>query len=539
MVRRGGEADPTKLAVGKVLAPLGWRAMELKEAIEQAEASEDWPAALHWWTDAGDSLANAGRAEQAAEAWRRGVAAAERVGNAARRQVSSLYWRLGQVAEATRALTDAEGWYERAADAFHSDQATADEAVARMALARVRFHQQGGGLAASSAREAVLAAKAAGDQALMAEALELSSEIAFDLGEFEDAQSRAREAAHLHRELHDAQGEVRATITLAEAMLEGGLVIQAVNVLEPLVPLLESVESPETRGRGLALLARFQMETGKLDESTELLTKAQEYLANAGASLRRARLLVAFAQRMERQVNTPVPALELYKTAWDVARHTGDRFRIAPIGYAYARAMFEIGDSIGCDTLLQTVLTMTREANDLQGLVHATELGVRVAVKLGQGPMALDRLLSLARTRARLGDVRGELRTLLAALEAAIRVPDLDPVPLAEEFMECVRRTGTEHLGPGEAMAIAKRLYDADRPALASELAMIQALQSEHANQLSVAARTFAQAAFWALVAGKNDDGLALYERALALGEPLALAEVGNWVSERNLLLEQ
>ena len=525
--------------VAKTLAPLGWRAMPLREAIEQAEVNEDWPAALHGWTDAGDSLANAGRTDNAAEAWRRGVAAADKIGNAARRQASSLYWRLGQIAEATRALSEAEDWYERAADAFHQDDAIADEAVARMAQARVRFHHHGAGLAASSAREAVLASKVADDRLLLAEALELSSEIAFDLGEFEEAQSRAREAAHMHRAAHDVAGEVRATITLAEAMLDAGLVVQSVQVLEPLIPHLESVESPETRGRGLALMARFQLEIGKLEESTELLRKAQEYLIAAGADLRRARLLVAVAQRMERQAQTPAPALELYRSAWEIARHTGDRFRIAPIGFTYARALYESGDSIAADALIEMVLTLTREANDIQGLAHATELGVRIAVKLGQGPLALERLLLLARTRARLGDVRGELRTLIAALEATLRVPGLDPIPLAEEFMEAVRRTGTEHLGPSEAMAIAKRLADAKRPALAAELAAIQAMHAENASQGSMAARQFAQAAFWALAADNAADGLAFYERALALGEPLQLPEVGAWQTERNFLIEQ
>ncbi|MFO0750024.1 MAG: hypothetical protein U1F43_30795 [Myxococcota bacterium] len=532
----------------QLLAPLGFRAMQLVVGIEEAEAAGDARQQAALWLDGGDALVNNGRVDAAVEAWERGVAAAVgadggRAGagprGSVRRVLSSLYWRLGQVAESQRALEAAESRYERAAELFHGEGDAADEAVARMAIARVRFHHTGAGLARPEAREAVRLASLAADPALSGEANELTSAIAFDLGDFEDARIAAREAIRYYREARDSQGEVRASIALSEVLLEAGALLQAVNALEPVEPLLEGVDSNETRGRGMALLARFQLEAGNIEAATAPMKSAQELFLAAGANLRIARFLLAVGRTLEkRSGGDPRAGIDVYKTAFEIVRREGDRLRLAPIAYAYARALHATRDNIRADEVIDLALKLTQEAGDLEGQAYCTELGVRIAVSLAQGPMALERMILLARTRARLGDHQGELRTLLGALEATLRVPDLDPVPLAEEFMECVRRTGTEHLGPSEAMEVAKRLVSANRPAFAAELAGIEGMKEEQAGHRSAAARTFAQAAFWALAAGQAADGLAFYERALALGEPLLLPETEMWRVERQILLD-
>ncbi|MCC6622144.1 MAG: hypothetical protein IT385_12850 [Deltaproteobacteria bacterium] len=535
-------------SVAALASALGVRGLALKAAIDDAEARGDHAAGAERWLELGDALAAMERADRAVVAWERGVAQAELARAAGRRSLSSLAWRLGQVFEAQaayapagespRLLGLADGWYERAADAFAADGDAADEATARMALARVRYHHQGGGLARGSAREAARLAKASDDDLLYAEAMELSATIAFDVGDFEEMASAAREAARHYRKAHDGQGEVRATIALAEALVETEQVAAAVSALAPIEAQLESVEHPETRGRGLALMTRFHMAVGQIDDATKALERAQAYFVEAGARLRAARLLMAVGRTIEQRVREPGAALGVYRQAWEHVKHERDRFRLAPIVYSLARVLHQTGDAIQADGLIEQAIAWTQEAADVEGLAHCVELGVRIAVKLGQGQIALDRMILLARTRARLGDSGGELRTLLLALDAALKVPGLDPTALAEEFMEAVRRTGLAFLGPDEAQAVARRLADAERPAVAAELALIDGQIQESAGKLQKAARAFATASRYALGAGERDDALTHLERAIALGEPLLLPELEDWRADRQLLVE-
>jgi len=544
-----GVAPPDARSVAALASPLGFRGLALKAAIDDAEARADHVAAAERWLELGDALVTIERPDRAILAWESGVAAAERARSSARRALSSLAWRLGQVcegqaasappAEAHRLLSLADGWYERASDAFAADEDVADEAIARMALARVRYHHAGGGLARASAREAARLAKATGDDALYAEAMELAAAIALDVGDFDEVAAAAREAVRHYRKAHDPQGEVRATLSLSEALLESEQVAPAVSALTQIEAQLDAIEDPETRGRGLALMARFHLAIGQIQEATAPLEKAQAYFVEAGARLRAARLMLAVGRAVERRTRDPAAALPIYRNAWEHAKNERDRFRLAPIVFTLARVLHQTGDTIQADLLIEQALAWTQEGGDLEGLVHCVELGVRIAVKLGQGTLALDRMLLLARTRGRLGDAAGELRTLLLALDAGLKVPDLDPTALAEEFMEAVRKTGLTVLGVDEAQAVAKRLADAKRPELAIELVVIDGQTLEGAGQPQRAARAFATASSYALRAGLDHDALALLERALAIAEPLLMPEVEQWRAERQMLLER
>jgi|GEM_PF-1543072 len=527
-----------------LIAPIGMRGPAYLFALQQAEGL---PARIAVWVEIGDALGTAGRWDRARMAWERGLALAEST-QGTRSLAATFYWRLGQLGEGQRALGDAAHWYERAADAFRREGALGDEAMARMALARIIYHERGGGEARQHTRDAVLAAREAGAEArleLLGEALEMAGEISLDLGLFDEAIASLREAVKQHERARQVEGrsdvrssdEVRATVALAEALLDSGQVLNAVTTYESIEGLVEGHESAETRGRGLGLLGIINLELGQIADAAEPLKKAHESLDAAGAVLRRARLFVATAQRLERHAG-PVDALVQYEKAWVLAQTAGDDIRLAPIGYALARCFMQTGDWIRADDVIGKALTLVQNAADVEGLVRCTELGVRIALKLAQGKLALDRLMLQARSRGQIGDKVGEVRSLRTALLATLVVPDMDPEVVAGEFMECLRQTGTGVLGPTEAMETAETLAKGEYPQYASEIAIMEAERHLSEGRRSEGARTFARAAVWSLRAHDRWAAVDLWGRAVDLGEEIGLPEVEQWSIERTIASE-
>ncbi len=537
-----------------LVAPIGMRGPGYLFALQQAEGA----ARIAVWVEIGDALGQVGRWDRARIAWERGLTLAE-ASPETRNLASTFYWRLGQLCEGTAELTEAGHWYERAADSFRKEGALADEAMARMALARVVYHARGGGEARQHARDAVLAAREAmgspsgllpeaGPEAranLLGEALEMSGEVSLDLGHFEEAIASFREAVKQHERARLDEGaaeirssdEVRATIALAEALLDSGQVLAAVKTYESVEGLVEGHELAETRGRGMGLLGIINLELGQIAEAAEPLKKAHEALDAAGALFKRARLFVATAQRIEQRVG-PEEALSYYEKAWIVAQAAGDELRLAPIGYALARCFVQVGDWVRADAVIEKVLTLVQSSADLEGLVRCTELAVRIALKLAQGKLALDRLMLLARTRGRLGDKIGEVRSLRTALAATLAVPGLDPDVVAGEFMECLRQVGTSSLGPAEAMQTAEAFSKGDYPQYASEIALMEAERHLAEGRRSEAARTFVKAAVWSVRAHDRWAAVDLWDRAVDLGQEIGMPEVEQWAIERTIASE-
>jgi len=526
-----------------LIAPLGLRAPGYLFALQQPAAA----ARIAAWVEVGDALGAIGRWDRARTAWERGVALAESKWEL-RSLAPTFHWRLGQLCEGLREMADAAHWYERAADAFRKEQALGDEAMARMALARVVYHARGGGEARQHSRDAVLAAREAGDEAragLLGEALEMAGEVALDLGQVDEAIASLRDAVKHHERSRLAEGavdvrssdEVRATVALAEALLDSGQVLQAVTTFESVEGLVETHESAQTRGRGMGLLGVILLELGQIAEAAEPLKKAHEALEAAGALMKRARLFVATAQRIEKRVG-PEEARPNYEKAWVLAQAAGDELRLAPIGYALARCFVQVGDWVRADDVISRVLTLVQNAADLEGLARCSELAVRIALKLAQGKLALDRLLLQARTRGRLGDKVGELRSLRTALAATLAVPGLDPEVVTSEFMESLRQTGTAALGPTEALEMAQLLAKGEYWQYASEIAQMEAERHVGEGRRSEAARTFAKAAAWALVAHQRWAAVDLWDRAVDLGQEVGLPEVEPWIVERTIASE-
>lgn len=537
-----------------LIAPLGMRGPSFLFALQQAEG----PARIAVWIEIGDALGQVGRWDRARMAWERGLALAEATPET-RSLASNFYWRLGQLCEGTGEPAEAGHWYERAADAFRKEGALADEAMARMALARAVYHARGGGEARQHARDAVLAAReamgspsgllpAAGGEArasLLGEALEMSGEVSLDLGHYEEAIASFRESVKQHERARLDEGaaevrssdEVRATVALAEALLDSGQVLAAVTTYESVEGFVEGHESAETRGRGMGLLGIINLELGQIAEAAEPLKKAHEALDAAGALFKRARLFLATAQRVDKRVG-PEEARGSYEKAWALAQAAGDELRLAPIGYALARCYVQIGEWVRADEAIEKVLALVQNAADLEGLLRCSELAVRIALKLAQGKLALDRLMLQARTRGRMGDKIGEVRSLRTALAATLAVPGLDPEGVAGEFMECLRQTGSASLGPAEAMDAAEMFAKGDYPRYAAEIALMEGERHLGEGRRSEAARTFAKAAVWWLRAHDRWAAIDLWDRAIDLGEDIGLPEVENWAIERTIASE-
>jgi len=538
-----GLSAPTSDAA--LVVPLGLRGPAYLHALEHAD--EAGRVAL--WQEIGDALGNLGRWDRARAAWERGRLVAEALPGL-RGQAASLCWRLGHLSEGLRELPEALAFYERAADVFAREGAQADEARARMAMARVCFHDRGAGEAWGHARAAVLCARqaeGADGPSLLGEALELAGDIALDLGHAEEAVASLRDAVRQHERARVegddggvgvSSAEVRAGVALAEALLEHGQLLAAVRVYEALQGLVEGHESLETRGRGKAVIGLINFELGRLEESVEDLKAAHAWLEAAGAPLRRARLLVATAQRLEKKAGKP-EARALYEEAWKLAMRSGDEIRMAPIGYALARLYLELGELVLADETITRSLRAVQSAGDLEGLARCTELGVRVAVRLAQGKLALERLVLLARTRVRLHDRGGALRTLRVALEATLAVPDAETAPIAAEFMELLRETGPAAFGPTETWETAESLAKAGLSELACEIGVLEGERHFGQGRASDAARAFAQAALWAVQANDRWTAIDLWDRALEIGRELDLPDVEKWTADRTWAQEQ
>lgn len=530
---------------GALVAPLGLRGPGYLHALERADAR----GRVALWQEIGDALGNLGRWDRARAAWERGRSLADS-SPALRSLAASLYWRLGQLGEGMRELAEALGAYERAADIFGREGAHADEARARMAMARVVFHERGAGEAWRHAREAVLCARQAtsDDAALLGEALELVGDIALDLGHSDEAIGTLRDALRQHERARvegaggGASGglssaEVRASVALAEALLDHGQSLAAVRVYESVEGLIEGHESLETRGRGMAILGLVNLELGKIEEAAEVLVAAHTWLEAAGSPLRRARLLVATAQRLERTAEAG-EARVLYEQAWELAKRSGDELRTAPIGYALARLYLQMGELVLADDVIIRALRSVQNAGDLEGLARCTELGVRIAVRLAQGKLALERLILLARTRVRLGDRVGALRTMRVALEATLAVPDAETAPIAAEFMELLRETGPAGFGPTETWETAEALAKAGLSELACEIGLLEGERHLAEGRPSDAARAFAQTAQWSLQAKERWNAIDLLDRALEIGHQLGLPDVEKWTVDRTWAME-
>lgn len=524
-----------------LIAPLGMRSPKFLFDLQRGTGL----VRAQTWLEVGEALIQVGRYDRSKVAWERGLVAIETAPEA-RPLAATFYWRLGQLGEGTQELTDAAYWYERAADAFRREGASADEATARMALGRVAFNASGGGEARQHVRDAVAAAREAGPEgaALLGEALEMAGEVAIDLGHHDEAIAALRDAIRQHQLARRANGggqpateEVRAGVVLAEALLDAGQVVAAVAAYEAIEPFIEAHESLETRGRGLALLALLNLELGRFEEATEPVKKALECLDLAGAVLRQARLHLGIAQRIERRAG-PADARLHYERAWALAKGSRDRLRLAPIGYALSRLYAALGEWVLADLAIEEVLPIVQSAGDLEGLVRCTELAVKIATKLAQGQLALDRLMLLARTRGRLGDRFGELRGLRVALAATIAVPGLDPGRVTGEFMETLRQTGTAALGPGEAIETAESLAKKHLPRFSAEIALMEAERFVADGRIQDGARMFARSAAWSIAAKDRWAAVENWDRAIDLGESVGMAEVKQWTVERTIAAE-
>lgn len=530
--------------VGAILAPLGLRGPLYMHALEAA--THDLPRLASLWLEIGDALAALGRGDKARFAWLDGLGVAERAGRASRAIVPSYCWRLAQVAESMRELAEAAAWYERAADQFSREGSKADEATARMALTRVTLHLSGAGLARQLAREAVAVARESEDRALFAQALAMSGEVSFDLGVLDEAIPTLRDALRLYGEIYDVVGQVGVAVSLADALLESGQSLPALAALEVALPSLESHESLEVRGRGMGLLGLVNLDVGDYKGATAALEKAHEWLDAANAPLRRARLLVATARRVHLKAGAG-ESKTLYEQAWRLAQlaEAGERFRLAPIAYALARCQHDLGDYVRADDTIGLALQLVQESGDLEGMARCTELGVRIAARLHAGKIALERLIVLARTQARLGQVARALTTLRNALEATMNLPDGDVAVVCAEYMDLARQKGVDALGPTEALETAEVLASAELLPAAAELAALDAERQLANGRLAEAAKTFAKAANWSAIhyhrtrdTHARGESVDLWDRGIALAEQVGMSDAEGWRAERSLISE-
>ncbi|MCA9516283.1 MAG: hypothetical protein KC635_15180, partial [Myxococcales bacterium] len=207
----------------------------------------------------------------------------------------------------------------------------------------------------------------------------------------------------------------------------------------------------------------------------------------------------------------------------------GDKQRIAPAAYTLAKAYLEASELVLADEAIEKALAICQELGDVEGLDVCTRLGVRVAIRMSQGKLALERLKIAARVRGQLGDYAGELRYLFQALEATFHHPDLDSMSMADEFIEALRRTGPWPLEQDEMPIVAERFVKADRPGHAQEAMTIQAAADLEAGNHEAAARSFARAAEFAVQSDSPDDAASLYDQAIAIAEEEGLPELDDW----------
>jgi len=515
------------------LAPLGPRGARLAYELDAARLEGRSAELARLLMDAGDALAAAGVPRAAVGAYEAAFAEAEAHPDA-RRVAGDAAWRAGQLAEATRRLVTAYGWYDRAAARFRADGAVADEVTALQASARCRIAVEGPVEALRLLTEAVALAREAADPSLFVSAMEQLAEVSSVLAHHDDAAARFREAARLYAELGDDAGRVRATIGLAESELDLGDHVKAVHTLSEVEPEIELGLDDETTGRGLALIARFYLESGERTLAGERFVEAIDHLSRAGATTRRAELMMAFGRKL-RDIGDDIDVVPLFQTALTLFEETGDKHRMGPASYQLASAYYDAGILVRADQAIDRALALCQELGDIEGLDVCTRLGVKVAVRMGQGRLALERLKLAARVRGELGDHVGEVRYLFRSLEATMAVPDMDANAMADELMEALRRTGTRDLAPGELEEIAERLAGAECFHYAVEVMTVQATTDLEAGRREDAARAFGRAADLAVRADAREEASLLYDQAISLGAPLGLAEVREWRIHRDI----
>lgn len=509
---------------------LGARGAHLAGRVESAERAGDHETAARLLLDAADALIGAQESRQALHAL--DAAAVHAAESRERRLAGEVQWRLGQLNEGLLRHAQAASAYERAADAFAAEGDVVDQVYALQGCARARSRTEGPEVALRTIGEAIDLARRADDDELLADAMELGAELAAALGLVDDAFARYREAGRLRQRLGDSVGFVRAVIGQAECELERGDHVRAINTLAPVETELEIGLDAETEGRGLALLARFHLHAGERTVATEHFEKAQEVFERSGARGRQAALLLAFARQLESGGELGV-ATRLYEAALQLYQQLRDAGRIGPAAYSLARCYFERNELVRADLTIDEALDTCKRLGDVEGLELCTELGVRIAVRMGQGKLALERLRLAARVKGELGDYPGEVRYLMRALEATLAIPELDSAGLAEEFIEALRRSGTRFLAPGEGEAIAERLAEAERPEFGREIMAVQAQAAVDDGRLVDGARAFAHAATFAARGREWDEAMALWDQAIAIGAPIGLEEVATWRVDR------
>ena len=482
--------------------------------------------------EAGDALAFEGHGRPAAATFEEALAHAAAAG--ATRLQGDLAWRLGQIADALARPAQAASWYDRAARFFATEGALPDQVVALQAGARARAKTEGPAEALRILHEAVDLARTQGDDALLAGAMEQAAEAAAALSFVSDALAKYREALRLFTRLGDDLGRVRCTIGRAECELELGESVRALQTLAPVEAELDLGVDDEIAGRGLALLARFQLLAGDRTQASEQFEQAVERFGRAGAAARRAHLMLAFGRALQ-ESDGPASALPLFQAAHLDYERLRDLSRVGPAAYSLARCYFEASDLVRADEAIDRALEVSQSLGDIEGLELCTELAVRIAVRMGQGKLALDRLRLAARVRGELGDPEGEVRYLLRALEATLAIPDLDSVVLADEFIEALRRSGTRLMRPDELRTMGEHLEAAGRPDHAREVLTLLAHAELEAGRPAEGARALAAAAGYALRADQPLEAGELWDQALAIGARLRLPEAEQWRIDREM----
>lgn len=510
-----------------ILAPLGPRGARLAYDIEVASQEGRDADAVRLLTEAGDALVHAQEGGRALQVYDHAYDVI--VDNPeARRLAGDVAWRVAQVHDTAGRALDAAAWYQHAEGHFGADGAKADQVVALQAAARCRAPREGAGVALRLLGDAIDIARELDDPALLGGVMEQAAETSASLTLADEAAAQFREARALYARAGDTVGLVRATIGQAECELDLGDHVRAIETLAPVEEDLEIGLDAETSGRGLGLVARFYLQAGELEEASAQFVAAIEKLTEAGAEVRRAELMLAFG-RFLLKTQSPGEVLPLLVAGLTIYQRLGDRQRMAPAAYSVAKAYFEGSQLVLADEAIEIALGICQELGDVEGLDVCTRLGVRIAIGMSQGKLALERLKVAARVRAQLGDYAGELRYLFQALEATFHSPDLDSMSMADELIEALRRTGPGPLDPEEVPIIAQRFVKAGRPSHAQEAMAIQASAEVDAGRLDDAARSFAKAAEYAVQADSPEDTGALYDQAIAIAEREGLPELEDW----------
>ncbi len=518
------------------LSPLGARGAQWSYELETATDEGRNTDRMKLLTAAGDALAANGELRRARTCFDQALTVA--VETRSRRVEGDVAWRLAQIETALGRADQAIANYERAARCFERDGDREDHCVALLAGARLKLRARGAGDALRELREAVEIARTLSEPEHLAASMEALAEAYGWLGRWDSAEASYGEAARRFRAAGSLEGTLRSTVGLAEAQLELDRHVEAIKTLAPLEESLEVLESDETKGRGLGLLAVFYLKAGQESEAKDNFERALEAFNEANATSRAATLMERFAREL-RRTGEPQLAAQLYGNAVTIYSDLGELTKLGPVTYRLAESHFANGDSIRADEAIEQALSVCQRLSDVEGLEVSTALALRIAIALGQGELALRRILLAARVKGELGDQQGELRYLLNALELALNVgDDLDAVGVAEALVASLRSTGPSLLGPDELSRLAEQLEAAERPAYAGEVLVMVAQGDLGNGKPAAAAAAMSEAAGYYIRADDPAAALDLWEQAIAIGEVHGLADTEHWVLERNALAE-